>query len=245
MSIRKFWDKKARALSQQKSINLLQIFADITKPIYKKLLCETVRSSTKFGAILKTDLWEEGVDKSRGDLQELLSPVEGKLRLLGLDVSPIVCKLANKKSGKSIDILCSELSYLPIRDNSCKVVFDFSTLDHIPPHDVPRVLAEYKRILKRGGVLIVVYDSSCSLTKIELKLLKIFRVQTFDPFTFLINSNYLISLLNFLGLKIKREVGIAFAAVLLQAITRRMLISLCVSFPKWLCEKRIVIAEKS
>ena len=53
-------------------------------------------------------------------------------------------------------IIQGDIRELTSSDCIFDVVLDLSTIDHIPPEDVPVAIAEYNRVLKRKGKLILV-----------------------------------------------------------------------------------------
>jgi len=110
--------------------------------------------------LLKTDLWDEGIDSSSWQIYELLGDNKVSFEVVGIDISPITCRLAETRMHtERLMIACTDARKLPFRDNTYDAILDASTLDHIPPDDVANVISEYERILKGGGTLVLIFDS--------------------------------------------------------------------------------------
>jgi len=99
---------------------------------------------------LKTDLWNEGKKNER-----FFSDSPGVN--FGIDISGEVCGLAKEKVGDKIRVVNANIGALPFRDRSFDIVLDISTIDHF---DSPEsAVREYHRILKPGGVVLLVVDN--------------------------------------------------------------------------------------
>ncbi len=110
--------------------------------------------------LLKTDLWNEGIDDLAWQIYELLGDNKVSFEVVGIDISPITCRLAETRMHtERLMVVCTDVRELPFRDNTYDAILDASTLDHIPPDDVANVISEYERILKGGGTLVLIFDS--------------------------------------------------------------------------------------
>jgi len=106
--------------------------------------------------LLKSDLWNEGIDTARDILG--LYQDRNNFELYGIDISPTVCFYAKKRLNNT-NIIQGDIRFLPFRDNSVNIVLDLSTIDHLPENQALKVLHEYFRVLRRGGVLVLVFWS--------------------------------------------------------------------------------------
>jgi len=105
--------------------------------------------------VLKTDLWNEVVDKSRNVLGGLIS--SGKeLDLYGMDISAEICRRAEVLY-KDVQVTRGDVRSLPFADRFFDVVLDLSTIDHIPEGDISRAIEEYQRVLRKDGILVLVF----------------------------------------------------------------------------------------
>jgi SAM-dependent methyltransferase len=110
-------------------------------------------------ALLKTDLWEEGVT---GD--ELLFTLGSRAgSVSGIDLSPQVVAAARHRArarGLSARLIPADVRKLPFADASFDVVVSTSTLDHLDRDGYTTALGELKRVLAPGGVLVVTFDNA-------------------------------------------------------------------------------------
>jgi len=118
---------------------------------------------------LKTDLWNEGVGTNRDVMGRLEH--DKKLSLFGIDVSAYTCGLAKIRL-KDTSIANADLRSLPFKGKSFDAIFDLSTIDHVPPNQIPVVLGEYQRILKESGLLLMFFWYESMLLKLARRLSK-------------------------------------------------------------------------
>ena len=113
-------------------------------------------------SLLQTDLWTESVARSR----QLL---EGALHLAwdrgyftsyyttcGVDVSRRTCVMAAGQT--EANIAQADIRALPFRSGVFDIIFDPSTIDHVPFGEALEVMEEYSRVLRPGAVLVMVYS---------------------------------------------------------------------------------------
>lgn len=142
---------------------------------------ESYRRATKIGIryvsvntnnvnLLKTDLWNEGVATGRDILSQYQG--DGDLNLYGVDISSITCSAAKKRI-KRTSIIQGDIRNLPFEDSCFDIILDLSTLDHIPPHQVKSVIQEYKRTLRKDGILLLIFWYDSALLRLIFKLRKI------------------------------------------------------------------------
>jgi len=105
--------------------------------------------------VLKTDLWNEVVEH-RGDS---ISKYQNKenFRLHGIDISKVVCFQARSKV-KNVRIIQAIIENLPFKGNFFDLILDLSTLDHISETKALGVLQEYRRVLNKNGILVLVFS---------------------------------------------------------------------------------------
>ena len=142
-------------------------------------LGNSYRRATKIGLryqasnrinLLKTDLWNEGIRTDR----EVMSGYQDNKRfnLYGIDVSRLTCYSAQEKN-KKINIIRGSIRSLPFRDSYFDVVLDLSTLDHVPENEVSGVIQGYKQVLKKDGILILIFWYPSVLQRLVSKLGKL------------------------------------------------------------------------
>jgi SAM-dependent methyltransferase len=75
------------------------------------------------------------------------------LDLVGLDLARRM--LALPDHGATTGRLCADMRRIPLRSASCQGAFAFYSLQHLPRYELPPVLAELRRALRPGGVLVI------------------------------------------------------------------------------------------
>jgi SAM-dependent methyltransferase len=153
---RKRWDRAARRIRHRPYLDPL--VAEAKREAHLSLLRRWLPSLAD-KAVLKTDLWEEGV---AGD--ELLFTLgESASAAYGIDLSPVVVAAARERAaGRELPVHLAEgdLLNLPFESGSIDVVVSTSTLDHLDDEDQHRAaLAEFRRVLVADGVLVVTVDN--------------------------------------------------------------------------------------
>lgn len=93
-------------------------------------------------------------------------PIRGKYILL--ETNPAKVKIARNLGYSAVK---GDIRRMPFEPLQFDMMFDFSTIDHIPPGDARAALKEYHRVLKRGGLLYLVAWCSheCSYHEPEAK----------------------------------------------------------------------------
>ncbi|TWT61692.1 class I SAM-dependent methyltransferase [Rubinisphaera italica] len=92
---------------------------------------------------------------------ELAQAVGPTGRVLGVDISDEMVALTNEllqRAGLSerVELTCGDAESLPYEDDSLNGVFTSFTFELFDTPEIPKVLAEWKRVLKPGGRLVVV-----------------------------------------------------------------------------------------
>jgi len=92
-------------------------------------------------------------------LPHLLDRIGKDGRIVALDIAEemLLKSLAKGYNGK-IDYLCADITNIPLDGGIFDAVVCYSSFPHF--HDKPRALAEVKRVLKRGGRVLICHTSS-------------------------------------------------------------------------------------
>lgn len=125
--------------------------------------------------ILKTDLWVEalGMDEFKW--------IPGEYEVVGVELSKGICQ-GSKPVMKGDPILCASIRNLPFRSETFTTLIDISTLDHVSYVEAANVIAEYSRVLKRDGILLLCIDSKFSFPwEMYRKLLLKFEAWSWLP----------------------------------------------------------------
>lgn len=91
---------------------------------------------------------------------EILKRVDRNNIVYGIDLSPVMLKntkkLAIKKGYENFDLREADTRHLPFPDETFDLLYNSYMLDLIPIADFPVVLKEFRRVLKKGGRLVLV-----------------------------------------------------------------------------------------
>jgi len=132
------------------------------REVYGELIRRIVKSRLPHEPwILKTDLWNEGVENGRNILS-LVRGASGKSEIVGVDISGNVCGYARRELGDDIEIVRSTLLAPPF----CKrfdLIIDISTVDHIPKRLRERWISNEASLLKENGVLLISFDCKLNI----------------------------------------------------------------------------------
>ena len=112
------------------------------------------RRRNRTRTVLKTDLWNEALGGARdvaGHFHEKLG-----VRFVGIDIALEVCALA-RVLVPPVRVVQADIRALPFRSGSFDAVLDLSTIDHLPEAGAAQAIAEYRRVLHVGGVLLLVF----------------------------------------------------------------------------------------
>lgn len=105
-------------------------------------------------SLLKTDLWNEGIEYER----DILGEYENfkNLDIYGIDISRLTC-LQAKSRLKKTHVSRGHICTLPFKSNFFSIILDLSTLDHVDEKQALIVLREYSRVLRKNGILVLVF----------------------------------------------------------------------------------------
>jgi SAM-dependent methyltransferase len=75
-------------------------------------------------------------------------------QVIGVDLAPRMLAAARTRN-PGLSLVCCDMRSLPIRGGSCGGVVAFYSLQHVPRTDLQPALAEIRRALKPGGILVI------------------------------------------------------------------------------------------
>jgi SAM-dependent methyltransferase len=115
--------------------------------------------------VLKTDLWNECL----GGTRDIAGPVQRAYGCppVGVDLAYQVCRLARARVA-GLRTVQADIRALPFRDGSFDAVLDLSTLDHVPQGGMATAIAEYRRVLRGRGLLLLVFWQRSLLVSLRL-----------------------------------------------------------------------------
>lgn len=115
--------------------------------------------------------WADTASKRIG-----LDPLADKYKMLGTD-------------RQAMEYVNAEAEKMPFPDDTFDVVSTFNSLDHV--EDLDRVIAEIKRVLKPGGIFLLLTDTHTETTFCEPQAMDIDIISRFQPEFELMESRHL------------------------------------------------------
>lgn len=119
-----------------------------------RLAIEAIVGHSSGLTIVKTDGWNEAGGHS------LVETISHRNTVIVMDISPGILKRAMALGHLGV---LGSIDRMPFASWSIDVILDISTIDHLPQNTAPHVIEEYYRILKPGGRLLIIHNSSASL----------------------------------------------------------------------------------
>jgi len=81
---------------------------------------------------------------------------EAGCNVFGIDLSPTMVEVAQKKLGDRAEIRLGDASKMPYSDDSFDLVTGFLTLHEMPSQIRPAVISEMVRVMKHGGRILLI-----------------------------------------------------------------------------------------
>lgn len=130
--------------------------------IYTQLIRDTIRNELgEDPIILKTDLWNEGIEQGR-DLASQICIENGGVQFVGTDVSAYVCTSALMATDGLFHVVRTTLLYPPFRE-VFDMILDPSTVDHMPSRLRNIWIRAEHSLLRDNGILLIAFDSRLNL----------------------------------------------------------------------------------
>ncbi|QPF93895.1 class I SAM-dependent methyltransferase [Bradyrhizobium commune] len=169
-----------------------QDFFTRAKARYLLDVFSTVRSQLKEGALRPLDVLDIGC--GQGLIHPHLPPEKSGIRLTGIDVAGTVIEEA-RASNPDVHYDVYEGTRLPYQDRSFDIAYAIAVMHHVPPDDWKSFLVEAARVVRPGGLVIIIEHNPVNpLTQ------KIVRSCPFDQNAVLLHSGQLAKLFRAAGL---------------------------------------------
>jgi SAM-dependent methyltransferase len=157
-----YWDEKAKISSATSELPPAWVYASQYWRTKFLDICKEALSiagaEERFLRILKTDLWNEGIETRRDVIGNLKDFVRSEGQFFGIDISRYTVSKAAGSQHDYLNALQSSITALPFKGSIFNLVLDMSTIDHVEISLRKRVIQEYSRVLKPGGVIALVFD---------------------------------------------------------------------------------------
>lgn len=165
--MREYWDSVAKSLAPHPKYSRFGLIVAPYWKLERRLIAELSLSyllpisRSERLLLLKSDLWNEGIDNSSGHICDFVEKAKRTVKTIGMDISPVVCNSAKRRMyNEELMVVCADVKALPFRSETIDIILDVSTLDHIPPTHIAWIIDEYVRTLKEGGILTLIFDSA-------------------------------------------------------------------------------------
>jgi len=150
-------DAPVRVSAIQSAYNLWSLFyGSIVVPMERKPRLRGI----ELAAIQPQDRILEVAVGTGAALLEILKRVDKANVVHGVDLTPGMLEKARRTVAKAgftnVDLRLGDARSLPFDDNAFDVLFNSYMLDLIPLADMPTVLGEFRRVLKKNGRLVMV-----------------------------------------------------------------------------------------
>jgi len=196
----KVWDHVAPSF-RRRTVKSGIPFKDLAyQMIYTHLIRETISNElSKDPTILKTDLWNEGIEVGR-DLASGICGGVADLQLVGTDISTYVCRSAFMATDGLFHVVRATLLFPPFRE-VFDMILDPSTVDHMPARLREIWIISEHSLLKDNGILIISFD--CRFNLFNELYHRAFTRKLYPEWT--LAPNEVRGLLTQLGFRIIRE----------------------------------------
>jgi len=173
------------------------------REVYGELIKQTINLAPGDPLVLKTDLWNEGIEDGRS----LVSYASGST-LVCTDISRYVCESANRRedSKSKFQPVRATLLAPPLRA-TFDVILDVSTVDHMPQNLRAIWMSSEAYLLKPGGLLLISFD--CRLNLLNELYHRLFTRKIYPEWT--MAPSEIRAQLRALGLDLIREHAIFIA----------------------------------
>src|SRR3989344_3904219 len=125
----------------------------VQRKCIKEIISDINHIKNKYGKITQKIKILEVACGTGYALEYLSKTQKRKLDLYGIDLSKEMIKISKEKLGKNAQIMLGDVEKLPYKNGTFDYVFCTESFHHFP--DPIRSVTEMKRILKKGGKLIL------------------------------------------------------------------------------------------
>ncbi len=115
--------------------------------------------------VLKTDLWNECLGGERDVVNHLTS--RANCDVVAIELALPICAFGRTRV-PGAHVVQADILALPFRGGAFDAVVDLSTLDHVPEARLQDAVGEYTRVLRKSGVLLLVFWQRNALVRLRL-----------------------------------------------------------------------------
>ncbi len=93
-----------------------------------------------------------------------------KIRISALDISPAALSIYKKANRNYRELLLGSIFDIPAADESFDGIYNLGVMEHFTEDEIARILAEFHRVLKPGGKIVLFWPPEFGLSVMVLKL---------------------------------------------------------------------------
>lgn len=113
--------------------------------------CLRIAAMKKNPAVLKTDLYNESAPAKWVDsIADKIPDVQ----MTAVEIDPVVVQTA-RSLHPNMDFRVGDIRKLEFPDATFDIILELSTIDHVCPEDAEKAMGEYRRVLKRDGIMLL------------------------------------------------------------------------------------------
>ncbi|MBK9282917.1 MAG: class I SAM-dependent methyltransferase [Sphingobacteriaceae bacterium] len=90
------------------------------------------------------------------------------LKLTALDISPNAIRIYKQYNGEKAETVLASIFNLPFEDSSFDAIYNLGVMEHFTETEINLILIEFKRVLKDGGRLVILWPPEFGLSVFAL-----------------------------------------------------------------------------
>ncbi len=99
--------------------------------------------------------------------------IASSFTIIGMDISPNALRLYTECHDES-NLILGDITSIGIKEGSLDGIYNLGVMEHFSENDINKILREFRRILKKNGVLILFWPPEYGMTVIFLKIVHFF-----------------------------------------------------------------------
>jgi len=92
-----------------------------------------------------------------------------KIGISALDISPLALSIYKKANKRYRELILGSIFSIPARDASYDGIYNLGVMEHFAEREIAQILAEFNRVLKPGGKIVLFWPPEFGLSVIALK----------------------------------------------------------------------------
>lgn len=95
--------------------------------------------------------------------------LQGRMRITAVDISPSALRVYARNNPAAFDVRHADILDLPFPPSSFDGIYNLGVLEHFTQHEIRRILAEFHRVLKPGGKMVIFWPHARATSVAVLK----------------------------------------------------------------------------